>query len=98
MWRGWFDRAEAYDPQEAADRLGAVLAPFPVLLTALDAALEHHQPRRLEPYEHISWVPRRTPVLVCFGCRDDEGETTEWPCPTAVAITAALTGLTPEAG
>ncbi|MGH3201336.1 MAG: hypothetical protein ACRDP5_04670 [Streptosporangiaceae bacterium] len=88
---GWFD-GEGYDPEGALAVLGEVLAAVPLLTGAVDAVRRGHQPRALRPDEHISWVPERSPVLVCTGCCDDEGETTEWPCPTMDAVIARLTG------
>ena len=91
MQWGWFD-GEGYDPEEALAVLGEVLAAVPLLTGAVDAVRRDHQPRALRPGERISWVPRRIPVLVCTGCRDDEGETTEWLCPTMDAVIARLAG------
>lgn len=91
MKSGW-SGGGAYDPETALDTLDAILAAVPLLLGALEAVGQHHWPRPLRPDERISWVPRRTPVLVCAGCRDDEGETTEWQCPTMDTVIARLTG------
>jgi hypothetical protein len=61
------------------------------LTSALAAALAYHQPRPLRNGEVISWSPTPAgPVMVCLSCRDDAGETTQWPCPEYQEITAAL--------
>src|SRR5262249_51157934 len=61
------------------------------LTSALAAALAYHQPRPLRNDEVISWsAGPADPLLVCMSCRDDAGETTQWPCLEYQEITAAL--------
>jgi hypothetical protein len=63
------------------------------LAAGLAAVLRYHHPRPLREDEVISWV--RTPagqIMVCFTCRDDAGETTQWPCLVHRDVTAALAG------
>ncbi len=78
--------------QETGDLREFAHKDSPRLLAALKAVLEYHQPRPLTAQECISWKPERQPVLVCIGCRDDAGETVEWPCPEYADISATLLG------
>ena len=61
------------------------------LASALATALTYHQPRPLRDGEVISWLRGPAdPLMVCISCRDDAGETTQWPCLEYQEITDAL--------
>lgn len=83
----WTDVADRIETEADAEFIAASRTDLPALLAAVEAVRALHMPVEVEPSETI-----------CAGCSTlrGQGETaryfpfTEYPCPTAQALTAAL--------